>query len=206
MTITKSKDYDSTVNVKRLFKTLTEDVQGAQKHVENLLAAASGMRRTLASATLAIAQIEALYVDQTEDKRKVDQDLYAATIKIKQLTLQLSDSTMEAMQAVADRGTKIDAIKDQAERIATDRYMEPIKEKLADVEYVAIDYFARKLAVSSKSIRRYLEEGLIDPPEHTESTGGRPQQLWTKPTADMCINEFLKHGYNKKSGAAVACA
>lgn len=208
MSIAKSKEYETAVTVKRLFKTITEDLQGMQKHTEELLAAANGMRRTLASATLAIAQIEALYVDQTEGKHKTDQELYAATVKIKQLMLQLSDKTVEALAAVTDRNVKVEAIKTQVERAATDRFMKPEKEKLADVEYVDIDYFATQLEVSTKTIRRYLEEGLIDPPEHTANPEGRgrPQQLWSKPTADLCIREFQKHGYSKKTGVASACA
>ena len=193
MSLSTSPEYEASVKARRLFATLTEEAQQLQKHAETILGAASAMRTSLGNAMFAIARLEALYVDQTQARRKLDKELFAATVQVKDLILRTSSQAAEAAAAVTDRATKVDGLKSQAERIALDRHMEPEPGRIKGVEYVGIEYIAGSLDVSVKSVRRYMEEGAIDPPDLEEADGGRPKQLWAKPNADVTILRIKKN-------------
>jgi hypothetical protein len=188
MSITKSDAYESDLKTKRLFANLTEDVQQVEKHIHQLLTVGNAMRLALGRAAFGIAQIEALYVDQTEARRKVDAELFVTQAQLAELKAKI----VPALAFVGHDAETVDKLTHAAERTATDRFVpaEPIG-LIENVTYVDMHYICAQLKTDRKTARRYILEGRIRAPDsQTGGTGGDAKDVWIKSLVDQSIAEF----------------
>lgn len=188
MSITKSQEYESNIKSKRLFGGLKEEAQQIEKQVEALLVTGNAMRNTISRALLGIAQIEALYVDQTEQRRKADAEVYTLQMQLAELKLHIAP----AIARFEAEGVKINSIMAAADRTATDRFIPPEPMGMIEnVTYVDMQYICDQLKTDRKSVRRYIEQGRLRGPDSQETeTGGKPKDVWIKGLVDQSIGQF----------------
>lgn len=205
MSIAKSKDYESNISARRLFNGLKEEAQQVEKLVDALLVTGNAMRLSMSRALLGIAQIEALYVDQTEARRKVDAELFVVQAQLGELKTKIAPALADAQA-----GSKnIDALVAAADRTEMDRFIPPQPMgQIEGVTYVDMPYLCAQLATDPKSVRRYITEGRIRPADSQESVPGLKgrvglKDVWIKSLVDQSINEFLDARKNKRRAAFV---
>lgn len=200
MTITKSADYEADQKTRRLFAALKEDAHQIDKQIGDLLAIANGMRRSLANALLGIAHVEALYVDQTEARRKSDTELFELQAHFEQLRAKVTAGAT----VVAAEGKKVDALTAATDRTATDRFLpaEPVG-MIEGVEYVDMQYICDAMKTDRKTVRRYIEEGRLRQADCQENVEGRgtPRDVWVKALIDKSISGFQSLRQRKVAAA-----
>lgn len=190
MALQKSEQYEAQINTSRLFKSLIEDVQDVQRHADQIVGAANAMRHSLGRALLGLAQVEALYVAQTESNRKANSELHDTLLKVQQLTHNLKDKEIITAGVVKSSKRAVDAIAEQTQRIETDRFHRP-EPTVPEGEQVGAEYICNALGITDRTFRRYRDAGHIDAPTATVPCDrGPPRQVWNKTTADLFIAEI----------------
>lgn len=192
MTITTSKEYKAELKTNRLFKALKEEAQQLDKHIATLLTTANAMRLSLGNVMLGIAEIEALYVDQSEARRKSDTELFTVQAKLADLKNKLAP----AVEKTAATQANVGKLLQHTERAAMDRFLPPEPMgRIEGVEYVDASYICDALKTDRKTLRRYIDEGRLRSPDVVEAptgTSGRPKDMWVKSFIDQEIAGFRR--------------
>jgi hypothetical protein len=190
--ITTSEHYNADLKSRRLFATMRDNTQLIEKQIEQIIGVAAGMRRNLANTLLALGEMEALFVGNTDARRKSDAELHAAqTILNDTLNGQLVQAE-EAKQAVDKRAQTVKSICDQASRVLNDRFIrdDSTADLVDDVEYVDAAWIAEQLGVTKVQVARLVEKTALPPHDALDrSNRGRPKPVWVKPSVMAAINK-----------------
>lgn len=208
MTIETSPEHKAEIESRRKFERLTVAIQTLTGEVQTVLTAAHAMKMNLSTATLTLAEIEALYVNQTHAKRDADAKLHETTTRLTDLMETVKTSTDNARALLERNGTAVTSLLTQANRVAHEPFILDLECGVVEnVEYVDIDWIAEQLEVSKKQVRRYIEFGKF--PAHSAlavAEGGRPRQMWLKSAATNAIAEqkaAASKSHNKKGISAL---
>jgi hypothetical protein len=183
MTLETSKEYKAEVKARRLFGSIHEQLSALGTQVEALLALGNTMRNMVGQAALSLAQIEALYVDQTHDKRNVDALLFTAQTQLADLAAKTGSRIGEASNVIAANAKGIASMSVQANRTVGDRYVRDAEPgaPVPGVDYVDMAYIGNQLGITPTHVRRLIENGKI--PAHdavTSEDSGRPKFLFRR--------------------------
>lgn len=195
MTIQTSKEYQTDVKARRLFGAIHEQLSALSTQVETLLTLGNTMRGMVGQASLSLAQIEALYVDQTHDKRNVDALLYTAQTQLADIAAKANDKIEEAKTVIVGNSKTIVGLLAQSDRIVGDRYVKDTEPgaPIPGVDYVDLNYFAEKLGFTVTHIRRLIEKSKL--PMHdavSSEESDRPKLLFLRWRAEAAVAEFRK--------------
>lgn len=192
MSIETTAEYKADIKARRLFGSLVTSLNGLSAHVEAVLTNVNGIKLTIAQAALSLAEVEALYVEQTHGKRKVDALLHETQAQLTDLIERTRGGLAVAIEHTDKHRTTVDGLLTQAHRIVTEPSIIDTEGPVDNIEYVGIDFFIEQLGASMKSVRRYIDEGKL-PAHDTISTpdgAGRPSQLWMKSKAQNGITAY----------------
>lgn len=200
MTIQTSKDYQTDVKARRLFGAIHEQLSALSTQVETLLTLGNTMRGMVGQAGLSLAQIEALYVDQTHDKRNVDALLYTAQTQLADIAAKANEKIETSTTVIADNAKTVAGLLAQSDRIVGDRYVKDTEPgaPIPGVDYVDLNYFAEKLRFTPTHVRRLIERSEL--PSHdaiTSADSDRPKFLYLKWKADAAIARRLSQKVDK---------
>lgn len=193
MTIQTSKDYKTDVKARRLFGAIHEQLSALTTQIEGLLTLGNSMRGTVGQAALSLAQIEALYVDQTHDKRNVDALLYTAQTQLADMAAKVNYEIEETKTVIVGNAKTVAGLLTQSDRIVGDRYVKDTEPgaPIPGVDYVDLNYFAEKLNFTPTHIRRLIERSQL--PSHdavSSADSDRPKFLYLKWRADTAISQW----------------
>jgi hypothetical protein len=198
MTIEKTADYTDGLKQRKLFARMNAEITGLVAGIENVMTAANAMRLALGAATLTLAEVEALHVQQTHEKRNADAKLFESQSRLSELLDAAKLKTTEAGALIAQQTPKVQNLLTQSNRIATRDIVD--NEPTGPVEgldYVDVAFFQDKLACSLSHVRNLITRGAIPPHDAVEAdddAGGRPKFLWLRHKAAIAVQGMPKKG------------
>ena len=201
MTIETSTSYKTDAKSRKLFGRMHEEIVALSGYIDNLLTATNGMRLALGAATLTMAEVEALHVQQSHDKRTNDALLFEAQSRLSELLDAAKLKTLAVGNAITKQAPKINALLTQAKRIAERDVLdtEPTG-PLPGLAYVDLKYFREQLSCSLSNVRYLMGVGAIPPHDAIDGedgSTGRPKLLWLKHKAAVAVQ-----GVKAKKGIA----
>lgn len=204
MTIEKSANYTSDLKSRKLFGRMHLEITALASQIENLMTATNGMRLALGAATLTLAEVEALHVQQSHEKRTNDAMLYEAETKLDEMLDAAKTKAAAVGSLIVHHVPKVQGLTDQVARIATRDVVDHEPTGLVDgVGYVDATYFRNELGCSASTVRNMIENGTIPPHDALDGSDiGRPKHVWLKHNAAL-VAQRLKGGHvRQKKGVA----
>jgi hypothetical protein len=194
MTIEKSSNYVADVKSRKLFGRMHVEIIAVSTCIENLMTAANAMRLALGAATLTMAEVEALHVQQSHDKRTADALLFEAQSRLSEAIDAAKLNVATVCNTVALQVPKAAGLFVQAKRIAERDVVdnEPTG-RVPGLEYVDGAYFRDQLGCSYSNVRYLMGTGAIPPHDAVdggEGETGRPKLLWLKHKAAVAIQSI----------------
>lgn len=201
MPIEKSQEYVADTNARRLLNRMHRDTTDLGKAIEALLTAAQSMRLALGNVTLSLAEVEAMHVRQSHEKRINDASLYETQAQLADLLEKARVQSAQAGDVIVGQVDKVGNLVTQAKRIAEKDVVdnEPMG-PLPGMEYVDADFIAGQLGVTNRNVRLMVESGRFPAPDAVDGEGGRSRQMWLKHVAVVAIHNAKKR---KKGIAAI---
>ena len=203
-TVQTSTQYQTDLKMRRMFGQIATGMQQIEKQIGDLLELAAGMRTTLGATMLTLAQVEKLYVDNCESRRKADELLHEAQTRLADLTANTSAKLAEGAATAKEFGDKLSGTQKQADRIANDRFIKDDAKgpPLPGVKYVGLDHFRVALNLDRTAISKLRDDGRIPEHDAEEVGAGRPKHLWTRHRADKIVRCLMNDQTAKKGIAA----
>jgi hypothetical protein len=204
MTIEKSGNYIADVKSRKLFGRMHVEIVALASQIENLMTAVNGMRLALGAATLTLAEVEALHVQQSHDKRTNDAMLFEVQSRLSELLDAAKIKTAALGTVVSNQAPKVGSLLAQANRIASRDIVdtEPTG-PLLGLDYVDATFFRDQLSCSMSHVRNLIERGTLPPHDAVDAEdGGRPKFLWLKHKAAVVVQK-VKTATQKKGVAAL---
>ncbi|PCL30564.1 hypothetical protein CPZ06_10240, partial [Lactobacillus acidophilus] len=197
--------YTQDLKTRRMFASITENMQNMEKQVGDLLALASGMRNTLGTAALLLAQIEANYVNGCAERRRVDALAMELQTRLADLTGKTAAALVTGYAEHKSFSDRLSGVQTQADRIANDRFVKDDEKggPLPGVEYVGLEWFMTKLSMSRKVVENRITNGALPEHDAVDDTGqGRPKFLWAKHNALAAVARYREKPTNERGRAA----
>jgi chaperonin cofactor prefoldin len=204
MNIHTSDDYKTETNIRRKFGVLAQSLSSLSNDIETMLTSANAMRRSLSTAALSLAEIEAIYVDQTHEKRKGDAMLHTAQDKLNEMIERVKERAAQGRATLEKAETALTGLSEQATRVVTEPYiLDKDEGPIEDLEYVTLDFFMTELSMSEKQVRRLLTLGSLPMNDTVEKgVGNRPRRLWCKTAAVSAVAAIRANAKGTKKGIA----
>jgi hypothetical protein len=205
MPIEKSGNYVEDMKSRKLFGRMHTEIVALSAQIDNVLTAANGMRLALGAATLTLAEVEALHVQQSHEKRSNDALLFEAQARLGDMLDAAKLNLASVGTVISNQAPKVEGLFNQAKRIATRDIVdnEPTA-PLPGLEYVEATYFRDLLSCSMSHVRNLIERGAL--PSHdavSSEDSGRPKFLWLKHKAAVAIVQNMQTKPLKKGVAAL---
>lgn len=204
MTIEKSENYVADLKSRRLFDRMHVELVALKVQIDNVLTAANGMRLALGAATLTLAEVEALHVQQSHDKRTNDASLFEAQARLSEVLDAAKLKVASVADLVTKQAPKVQALTAHAARIATRDIVDTeATGPVPGLDYVDATYFRDAIGCSASTVRNLIERGKLPPHDAIDDdAGGRPKFLWLKHKAAVAAKS-VKDADIKKGIAAL---